>query len=145
MHYEILGDPMFRLRDVPRMLELATARADGDTCVPVELAELPGEKRGRKAPSSAWPDESGQPRACHRDSVSTSVYRAAWVCPIASPPIRDGWFAVDGEPHRRVGAPGEPSPQPARDLGRVAVLPGLVNAHTHLELSYLRGSCAAGR
>ena len=26
MHYEILGDPIFRERDVPRMLELATAR-----------------------------------------------------------------------------------------------------------------------
>ena len=31
MHYEILGDPIFRERDVPRMLELATARAEGDT------------------------------------------------------------------------------------------------------------------
>jgi cyclic dehypoxanthinyl futalosine synthase len=29
MHYEILGDPIFRQRDVPRMLELAVARADG--------------------------------------------------------------------------------------------------------------------
>ena len=31
MHYEILGDPIFREREVPRMLELATAREDGDT------------------------------------------------------------------------------------------------------------------
>jgi cyclic dehypoxanthinyl futalosine synthase len=29
MHYEILGDPVFRERAVPRMLELAVARADG--------------------------------------------------------------------------------------------------------------------
>jgi len=29
MHYEILGDPMFRLRDMPRMMELAVARHDG--------------------------------------------------------------------------------------------------------------------
>ena len=38
----ILGDPIFRERDVPRMLELATARADGDTSVPGELRELSG-------------------------------------------------------------------------------------------------------
>jgi cyclic dehypoxanthinyl futalosine synthase len=31
MHYEILGDPIFRARVVPRMLELAVARADGRT------------------------------------------------------------------------------------------------------------------
>src|SRR5687767_10553550 len=30
MHYEILGDPIFRERAVPRMLELAVARADGE-------------------------------------------------------------------------------------------------------------------
>jgi cyclic dehypoxanthinyl futalosine synthase len=29
MHYEILGDPICRERGLPRMLELATARADG--------------------------------------------------------------------------------------------------------------------
>jgi cytosine/adenosine deaminase-related metal-dependent hydrolase len=67
-----------------------------------------------------------------------TVYRAAWLCPIASPPIRDGWLAVDGERITHVGAPGESPPFAARDLGRVAVMPGLVNAHTHLELSYLR-------
>ncbi len=29
MHYEVLGDPIFRERDVPRMLELSVARRDG--------------------------------------------------------------------------------------------------------------------
>jgi hypothetical protein len=29
MHYEILGAPVFRERNVPRMLELAVARPDG--------------------------------------------------------------------------------------------------------------------
>lgn len=29
MHYEVLGDPVFREREVPRMLELAVARHDG--------------------------------------------------------------------------------------------------------------------
>ena len=30
MHYDILGEPVFRLRDVPRMRELAVARSDGE-------------------------------------------------------------------------------------------------------------------
>ena len=37
MHYEILGDPVFRERNVPRMLELAVARANGDTSRPPEI------------------------------------------------------------------------------------------------------------
>jgi cyclic dehypoxanthinyl futalosine synthase len=48
MHYEILGDPIFRERDVPRMLELATARADGDTSVPDELRNYPARSRAGK-------------------------------------------------------------------------------------------------
>jgi cytosine/adenosine deaminase-related metal-dependent hydrolase len=65
-------------------------------------------------------------------------YRAAWLVPVSGPPIRNGWVAVDGG---RIVDVGQPAAAPARgtvDLGQVAVMPGLVNAHTHLELSYLR-------
>jgi cyclic dehypoxanthinyl futalosine synthase len=37
MHYDVLGDPIFRERDVPRTLSLAVARADGDTSRPPEI------------------------------------------------------------------------------------------------------------
>jgi cytosine/adenosine deaminase-related metal-dependent hydrolase len=71
--------------------------------------------------------------------------RASWVLPISEPPIRDGWVAIDGG--RVVSCGGADRPEgPARDidLGDVAILPGLVNAHTHLELSYLRGRVPRG-
>ena len=48
MHYEILGDPIFREREVPRMLELATARAEGDTSVPEELLKYPARSHAGK-------------------------------------------------------------------------------------------------
>jgi hypothetical protein len=48
MHYDILGEPIFRERDVPRMLELATARRDGDTTVPDELVNYPARSRAGK-------------------------------------------------------------------------------------------------
>jgi cyclic dehypoxanthinyl futalosine synthase len=48
MHYEILGDPIFRERDVPRMLSLATARVDGDTTVPEELRNYQARSRTGK-------------------------------------------------------------------------------------------------
>src|SRR5919197_2358809 len=65
MHYDILGDPIFRERSVPRMMELATARVDGVAHVGTE---------------------------------------------------------ADGE---------------IVDLGHAVILPSVVNAHTHLELSHL--------
>jgi cyclic dehypoxanthinyl futalosine synthase len=49
MHYEVLGDPVFRQRDVPRMLTLATARAEGDASVPDELRRYPARSRHGKA------------------------------------------------------------------------------------------------
>jgi cyclic dehypoxanthinyl futalosine synthase len=49
MHYEVLGDPIFREREVPRMLELATAREAGDTHVPDELRFYPARSREGKA------------------------------------------------------------------------------------------------
>jgi cyclic dehypoxanthinyl futalosine synthase len=48
MHYELLGDPIFREREVPRMLELAIAREAGDTSVPDELMNYPARSRAGK-------------------------------------------------------------------------------------------------
>jgi cyclic dehypoxanthinyl futalosine synthase len=51
MHYEILGDPIFREKAVPRMLNLAVAREEGQDAVAPELvnyaARTPAEKRRR--------------------------------------------------------------------------------------------------
>ena len=64
-------------------------------------------------------------------------YRAAWVVPVAGRPIRDAWVAVERGRIVAIGRDHDPS-TPENDLGDVVLLPGLVNAHTHLELSYLR-------
>lgn len=72
-------------------------------------------------------------------------YHAAWVVPIAGPPFRDGWVAVD---RGRIVATGRRAVDDGAqevDLGAVALLPGLVNAHTHLELSYLRDNVPPAR
>ena len=65
------------------------------------------------------------------------IYRARWVLPIDRPPIEGGWIEAQGERITRIGA--GPAPGAAEDLGDVAVLPGLVNAHTHLELAWMAG------
>lgn len=66
-------------------------------------------------------------------------YAARWVLPISAPAIehgcvtvRDGRLAYVGP---RAGAP----PSEMRELGECVLLPGLVNAHTHLELTVMRG------
>jgi aminodeoxyfutalosine deaminase len=69
-----------------------------------------------------------------------TVYRADWVLPIAAPPIRDGWVAVEAGRIVAVGTgPAPAGGAPPSEESAVAILPALVNAHTHLEVSYMRG------
>ncbi|HEY2806396.1 MAG TPA: amidohydrolase family protein [Gemmatimonadales bacterium] len=69
--------------------------------------------------------------------------RARWLVPVSGEPIRDGAVLV-GEDGRIADVGPDsivPLPQGAEseDLGEAALLPGLVNTHTHLELTALRG------
>lgn len=80
--------------------------------------------------------------------MTRTRYRARWVAPVTSPPIEDGWVDVGGGFILAVGAAGDVRGDHAGreiDLGNVCVLPGLVNAHTHLELSRQRGAVLPAR
>ena len=72
---------------------------------------------------------------------------ASWVVPGEGVPVRDALVAVE---HGRITWVGRPAdarrpPGPVRHLGRGVLLPGLVNAHCHLELSHLAAARAEGR
>lgn len=63
-------------------------------------------------------------------------YQARVVFPVDRPPIDHGYVTIDGP---RIVAVGSAAASGAViDLGPMALLPGLVNAHTHLEFSGLR-------
>jgi len=66
---------------------------------------------------------------------SSYAIKARWLFPITSPPVENGILSIaDG----KIAAVGENvSGAPPRDMGEVAILPGLINAHTHLEFSDL--------
>lgn len=81
------------------------------------------------------------------------VVVAAYVLPVTAPPVHHGAVAIeDGRivavgpaavvqamMNERVSAGRTRHAPSVRHLGHVAILPGLVNAHTHLELSWLHG------
>ncbi len=60
--------------------------------------------------------------------------RARYVFPIDGPPLRDACLTMQGG---RIVALGAPASSRVVDLGQVALLPALINAHTHLEFSCL--------
>jgi cytosine/adenosine deaminase-related metal-dependent hydrolase len=66
---------------------------------------------------------------------------ARYVFPVDGPPVADGLVTIDRGRIARVG------PAEGRvydlDLGNVAILPGFVNAHTHLDLAPLGGPAPA--
>jgi 5-methylthioadenosine/S-adenosylhomocysteine deaminase len=73
----------------------------------------------------------------------TVIYSARWILPIISPAIEDGALAFEGSDIVAVGPRTEivsrfPEAD-AENFGDAAILPGLVNAHSHLELTVMRG------
>jgi cytosine/adenosine deaminase-related metal-dependent hydrolase len=70
-------------------------------------------------------------------SQRETIYRARWIFPMRAAPIHDGRLRVVGGKIAEVGSAREigGSASDTLDLGDVALLPRLVNAHTHLEFS----------
>lgn len=67
-------------------------------------------------------------------------YHARWVVPVATPPVERGTVVVEDDRIAWVG-PTAHAPAGGRDedLGDSILTPGLVNAHTHLDLTVMRG------
>jgi aminodeoxyfutalosine deaminase len=66
--------------------------------------------------------------------MATTLH-ARYVFPIAGDPIADGFVCLEGERILACGAGVPPASEDSRNLGNVAILPGLVNAHAHLDFS----------
>ena len=72
--------------------------------------------------------------------MSSRVFAGRWVFPVGGPPLANGTVSVRGERIESVDPHGARSQD--HDLGNVAIVPGLVNSHTHLDLSGARGVIA---
>jgi cytosine/adenosine deaminase-related metal-dependent hydrolase len=79
---------------------------------------------------------------CYLDEMTT-LYCAPWVLPVSSPPIADGAIAIDRDRIISVGARSTLAnkfPQSTvREFSDSVIIPGLINAHSHLELTAMRG------
>ncbi|NLX12232.1 MAG: amidohydrolase family protein [Phycisphaerales bacterium] len=70
--------------------------------------------------------------------MNSGLFTARWIMPAAGPPMRDACLAVEGGRIVSVqSVRGRVSG--ATDFGEAIILPGLINAHTHLELTGLAG------
>jgi cytosine/adenosine deaminase-related metal-dependent hydrolase len=76
------------------------------------------------------------------------IYAAKHILPVAGTPIQNGAVLVhDGiilAVGRRRDVIKAHSGAEMRDLGETVIIPGLVNAHTHVELSFMNGDPPAG-
>jgi len=66
--------------------------------------------------------------------------RARIVLPISSPPIEDGAVRLDGSKIVEVGRWEDMKCDRAEDLGEAVLMPGLINAHCHLDYSGMRNA-----
>ena len=73
------------------------------------------------------------------------ILRAKTILPVTAPPIEDGAVFIDGNKIRAVLPWQDLRPhlcEKALDLGEVILLPGLVNAHCHLDYTDMAGELA---
>ena len=68
-----------------------------------------------------------------------TAYRAEWVVPVVGAPIRGGEVVVEAGRIAEVRKASGLHGADVRDLGDAILLPGLVNAHTHLDWTLQRG------
>ncbi len=75
--------------------------------------------------------------------MSLKIYSANWVVPVSTSPIEFGAVAISGSRIVGVGAQSEISERfpdaPVERFADAVIIPGLINTHTHLELTALRG------
>ncbi len=71
--------------------------------------------------------------------MPSTTFTARWIVPIDTPPISGGCLTIAGD--KIVAVESHRARSADVDLGDVAVLPGFVNVHTHLDLSGARGQC----
>ncbi len=74
----------------------------------------------------------------------TEIHRAGWLIVDPETIIRDGYLLVCDGIVREVGQGRPPGDGRIVDHGPGVILPALVNAHTHLELSALQGKVTTG-
>jgi len=68
-----------------------------------------------------------------------TVYEADWICPISRPPIPNGAIAVENGRISKLGPIESIQGDHRVRYSGCAVIPGFVNAHTHMELTVFRG------
>lgn len=71
--------------------------------------------------------------------ANTWTLSADWIITMAGPPIAGGLIRIEKE--KIVCLEARRSEKPDVDLAGTAILPGFVNAHTHLDLTKMRGQC----
>ena len=90
--------------------------------------------------------KKGTPARMRKRAASPSSFslRARWVLPVDGAPIHGGCVTIAGGRLAAIGSLPE-NAGPMHDLGDIVLMPGLVNAHTHLEFSQLAVPLGAAR
>lgn len=89
-------------------------------------------------------DNSSGGRATTLRNTDRKIFRAKWALPIAGPPIENGQVVVEGNRIAEVcavslGTQTVSNTDQVIDFGDAVLMPGLVNVHTHLDYTVMRG------